>query len=118
MLASRQITSINFADTFAHSPFSVSDRVKNIAHILVEAFVTQCLTSHRQTRGLAALAGCAGAASRFLQAIEPTHRLGLFGRTGEKSTVLGHELLCLFDFQVASMAAEIRDGRCATIHTA
>ena len=40
MLASRQITSINFADTFAHSLFKVREGVKNIAHILVEAFVT------------------------------------------------------------------------------
>jgi hypothetical protein len=43
----RQITSINFADTFAHSLVSVAGMVKNVAHILVEAFVTQRLTSHR-----------------------------------------------------------------------
>jgi hypothetical protein len=43
----RQKTSINFADTFALSLVSVAAMVKNVAHILVEAFVTQCLTSHR-----------------------------------------------------------------------
>ena len=79
MLRSPHIASINFADTFAHSLVSVRDRVKNVAHLLVEAFVTQRLTSHRYACGLAALAGCAGAASHFLQAIEPTHRFSLVG---------------------------------------
>jgi hypothetical protein len=47
MARPRQITSINFADTFAHWLVSVAGMVKNVAHILVEAFVTQRLTSHR-----------------------------------------------------------------------
>ena len=47
MLRSPEMTSLNFADSFAHSLVSVTGRVKNVAHILVEAFVTQRLTSHR-----------------------------------------------------------------------
>ena len=73
MLPSRQITSINVADTFAHSLLGVTDRIKNVSHVLVEALVAQGSTPDRYTRGFAALAGYANATLRFLQAIEPTH---------------------------------------------
>jgi hypothetical protein len=66
---------IKFADTFAHSVVSVTDRVKDVSHILIEAFVTQRLTSRRYACGLAALAGNADAAPCFLQAIDAAHRL-------------------------------------------
>jgi hypothetical protein len=81
----RQITSINFADTFAHSLVSVAGMVKNVAHILVEAFVTQRLTSHRYACGLAASAGDADAALRFLQAIDPAHCLASSGEPMKKT---------------------------------
>src|SRR6266478_4003393 len=69
--------SIKFADPFAHSSASVTDRVENISHVFVEAFVTQCLTSRRYACGLAAPAGNADAPLSFLQAIDPAHRLNL-----------------------------------------
>jgi hypothetical protein len=53
------MTSINFADTFAHSLVSVAGMVKN--HILVEAFVTQRLTSQslkEAQRGTGATCQC------------------------------------------------------------
>jgi len=65
--------SIKFADPFAHSSVSVTGRVKDVPHILVEAFVTQRLTSRRYACGLAALAANADAALCFLQAIDPAH---------------------------------------------
>jgi hypothetical protein len=73
MLPSRQITSINVADTFAHSLLGVTDRIKNVSHVLVEALVTQVSTPDGYTAGFAALAGYTNATLRFLQAIEPTH---------------------------------------------
>jgi len=40
-IPARQITSINFADAFAHSLLGITDRIKNVSHVLVEALVTQ-----------------------------------------------------------------------------
>ena len=62
-----------FAHKFAHLLLGVNDRIKNVSHVFVETLVAQRLTSRRYSCRLAALAGCAGAASCFLQAIEPTH---------------------------------------------
>jgi len=73
MLPSRQITSINLADTFAHSLLGVTDRIKNASHVLVEALVTQRPTPDGYTRGFAALAGHADTTLCFLQAVEPAH---------------------------------------------
>ena len=67
--------SIKFADMFAHSLVSVTDRVNDVSHSLVEAFVTQGLTSRRYACGLAASAGNTDAALCFLQAIDSAHRL-------------------------------------------
>jgi len=75
MLPSCQITPINFADTFAHSPIRITDRIKNVSHVLVHAFVTQGPTPDSYSCGFAAFAGHADATLRFLQAIEPTHCL-------------------------------------------
>jgi hypothetical protein len=69
--------SIKFAETFAHSLVSVTLRIKNVSQIPIEAFVTQCSTSHRDACGLAAWAGNADAALYFLQAIDPGHCLSL-----------------------------------------
>ena len=66
---------IKFADMFAHSLVSVTDRVNDVSHSLVEAVVTQGLTSRRYACGLAALAANADAAFCFLQAIDAAHRL-------------------------------------------
>jgi hypothetical protein len=74
---SRQVTPINFADALTHSPLGVTDRIKNVSHVLVEALVTQGSRSHRYTPGFAALAGYADATIRFLQTFEPTHCLSL-----------------------------------------
>jgi hypothetical protein len=79
VIPSRQITSINFADTFAHSLLGVTDRIKNVSHVLVEALITQGSTPDRYTCGFAALAGYAEAALRFLQAIELGHCCSLVG---------------------------------------
>lgn len=79
MRRSPQMTLIKFADAFAHSPVSVTGRVKNVSHVLIEAFVTQRPTSHRYACGLAASAGDADAALRFPQTIDPAHRLILVG---------------------------------------
>jgi hypothetical protein len=65
--------SIKFADPFAHSLLSVTGRVENVSHVLIEAFVTQRPTSRRYTCGPAALAGNADAAPCFLQAIDSAH---------------------------------------------
>jgi hypothetical protein len=73
------MTSINFADTFAHSPVGVTDRIKNVSHVLVQTLVTQRPTPHRYSCGFAALASYADAALRFLQAIEPAHRFSFVG---------------------------------------
>lgn len=51
-LPSRQITSINFADTFAHSLLGVAVRIKNVFHLLVEALITQRPPLGRYSRGL------------------------------------------------------------------
>jgi hypothetical protein len=40
MLLAPQVTSINFADAFAHSLLGVTDRIKNVSHVLVEALIT------------------------------------------------------------------------------
>jgi hypothetical protein len=101
-LPSRQITSINLAHTFAHLLLGVNDRIKNVSHVFVETLVAQGLTSRSYSCGLAALADCAGAASCFLQAIEPTHRFSL---------------VRLFDFQVARWLPEIR-GRAKLLFAA
>lgn len=77
MLPSRQITSINFADTLAYSLVSIADRVENPPDLFVEAFVTQGPTPDGYSCGFAALAGYADATLRFLQAIEPTHCFSL-----------------------------------------
>jgi hypothetical protein len=66
--------SIKFADPFAHSLLSVTGKVENVSHVLIEAFVTQLPTSRRCTCGLAALAANADAALCFLQAIDAAHR--------------------------------------------
>ena len=73
MLPSRQITSINLADTFAHSLLGATDWIKKASHVLVETLVAQGLTPDGYTRGFAAFAGYSNATLRFLQAIEPTH---------------------------------------------
>ena len=65
MPPSRQVTSIDFADTFAHSLLGATDRIKNISHLLVEALVTQRLTSGGYACGFAALAGYADSTVRF-----------------------------------------------------
>jgi hypothetical protein len=67
--------SIKFADPFAHSLVSVTDRIEKVSHVRVEAFVTHRPTSRRYTCGLAALAANADAALCFLQAVDPAHRL-------------------------------------------
>ena len=68
-LPSRQITSINFADTIAHSLLGATDRINNVSDFLVEAVETQRLTSGRYACGSAASAGYAEAMRRFL----PSH---------------------------------------------
>jgi hypothetical protein len=73
--------SIKFADPFAHSLVSVTGRVENVSHVLIEAFVTQRPSSRRYTCRLAALAGNADAALCFLQAIDAAHRLSLVGES-------------------------------------
>ena len=73
VLPSRQITSINFADTFAHSLVGIIDRVKNPPDLLVEAFVTQGPTPDSYSCGFAALAAYADATLGFPQAIKPAH---------------------------------------------
>jgi hypothetical protein len=76
--------SIKFADPFAHSSVSGTDRIQNVSHLLIEAFVTQRQTSRRYTCGLAALAANADATLCFLQAIDPAHRLSLVGQRVRK----------------------------------
>ena len=75
MLRSPQITSINFADALAHSLLSTTDRVSSPRALFVEAFVTHVPSADGYSCGFAALAGCADATPRFLQAIDPTHCL-------------------------------------------
>jgi len=116
MLPSRQITSINFADAFAHSLLSIT--VKNPPDLLVEAFVAHGPTPGGYSCGLAALAGYAGVAFCFLQAIEPTHRFSLVGRTDEKAWCWTTRSYAPSIFRLCRWLPEIRDERCATIHTA
>jgi hypothetical protein len=103
MLRSPQMTLIKFADAFAHSPVSVTGRVKNVSHVLIEAFVTQRPTSHRYACGLAASAGDADAALRFPQTIDPAHCLVLVGEPVKREVMPERGVLSpAFGFQVAS----------------
>ena len=67
--SSRYVTSIDFADTFTHLLLGVTNRVNNGPLELVEAFVTQALTSDGDTCGFTALADYAGATLRFLPTV-------------------------------------------------
>jgi hypothetical protein len=118
MLPSRQITSINFADTFAHSLFSITDRVKNPADLSVEAFVTQAPIPDGYSCGFAALTGYAGAALRFLQAIEPTHCFSLIDKP-MKTRGCGRSFrpFIVFRSRLAGWPSKIRNGRGTRIHT-
>src|ERR1700745_2908312 len=70
---------INFTDPFADSLVSVTSRVENVSHVLIEAFVTQRPASRRYACRLSALASNAYTALCFLQVIDAAHRLGLVG---------------------------------------
>jgi len=83
MLRSSHVTSINFADTFAHSLISIIDAVKRPLDLSIKAFITQGPTPNGYSCGFPALAGYADATLRFLQAIEPTHCLSLVDKTDE-----------------------------------
>ena len=65
MLPSRQITSINLADTFAHSLLGITDRIKNVSQVVVETLGAQGLTLDGHTRGFAALAASASSDIRI-----------------------------------------------------
>lgn len=72
---------IKFADTFPYSLIRVFDRIKNISHLLVKAFVIQRLTSCRYTCGFAALTRNTDATLGFVQPVYRTHALNLVGES-------------------------------------